>query len=121
MEKRILIAEDSGFLRRACGRFLSFNNYSVTACASAAEAADKIRTDKFHILITDFDLGDGYGNDLIALIKGENPAAKALLITGDEKLAGTRGPGPVYADAEALIKPFKMERLLTQLSDIEND
>jgi len=121
MARRVLIAEDSAPLRRACERFLAGNDYLVTACASAAEAAVSIKTGDFPLLITDFDLGDGYGTDLIALLKEKNPFAKALLITGNEELAGTRGPGPAYADTEALIKPFDMEQLLDKLSALCGD
>jgi DNA-binding response OmpR family regulator len=39
-------------------------------------------------------------------------------MTGDESLAGTRGPGPDYADAETLIKPFQTEDLLAVITKL---
>ena len=119
MPRRILIADDDASVLKLCGRCLSMNNYEVTSCANLAEAARQINTGDFQILLTDFSLGDGYGTELIALIKNKNPSAKTLLMTGDEILAGTRGPGPYYADAETLIKPFDMNRLLAELDGFD--
>ena len=48
------------------------------------------------------------------------PLAKALLMTGYGRLEGTRGPGPAYADSEALIKPFDMQNLLEELCCLDN-
>jgi len=110
--KKILMVEDAPGLLRMYSRFLSSENFVVTPCSGVAEAVESIRSKKFDLLITDYHLGNQTGAELIWLIKTVNPLAKALIITGDEKLAGTRGPGPKYADADVLIKPFKMDDLL---------
>ena len=116
--KKTLLVEDDPKLLRIYSRFLSSENYIVTACSSAAEAVGRIRSESFDLLITDYHLGKQTGAGLIWLIKAVNPLAKALIITGDEKLAGTRGPGPAYADADTLIKPFKMDDLLNVVHNL---
>ena len=122
MKGHVLIVDDDAAMLRYCARLLSYEKYTVTSCASAAEAAAAISSgEHYDILLTDFFLGDGYGNELITLIKRADPSVKTLIMTGSEKLAGTRGPGPDYADAEALIKPFPMEDLLGNIQKLIMD
>lgn len=110
--KKVLVAEDNKLLLKTCCRFLAASDYEVTPCASAAEAAARIETGEYSLLLSDYHLGDGTASDLISLMKEKNPAARAVIMTGDPRLAGTRGPGPAYADTETLIKPFLMDTLL---------
>jgi len=119
MKKKVLVAEDNKLLLKTCCRFLAASDYSVTPCASAAEAGDKIRSGDYTLLLTDYWLGDGCGSELISLIKEKNPAARAVIMTGDPNLAGTRGPGPAYADTETLMKPFDMDTLLAYMNSAE--
>ena len=116
MKGRVLLVDDDASMLKYCTRLLSYEKYSVTACASASEAAAAIGSGEHHdILLTDLYLEDGYGTELIKLIKDADPSAKTLIMTGDESLAGTRGPGPDYADSETLIKPFQMKDLLSRI------
>lgn len=114
--KKVLVAEDNKLLLKTCCRFLAASNYSVTPCASAAEAARQLETGEYSLLLTDFHLGDGTANDLIPLMKSKNPSARAVIMSGDPRLAGTRGPGPAYADTETLMKPFRMDTLLEYMA-----
>ncbi|HNW45298.1 MAG TPA: response regulator [Elusimicrobiales bacterium] len=118
MKGRVLVVDDDEGMLNICERLLSGERYSVTLCASVAEAAVVIRTQKFDLLLTDYMLGDGYGTKLISLMKILNPETKALMMTGSEELAGTRGPGPDLADAEVLIKPFPPEKLLQDAANL---
>lgn len=116
--KKILIVEDDVRLLKLYSRFLTSERYPVASFSDAAQAAEYIRRENFNLLITDYHLGSSTGGELISLMKGINPLAKALLITGDEGLAGTRGPGPEYADSDALIKPFSMDALLNIVREL---
>ncbi len=119
MKGRVLLVDDDPGMLKYCARLLAYEKYEVNSCACAAEASAAISSgQRYDLLLTDFFLGDGYGNELIALINRANPAAKTLIMTGAESLAGTRGPGPAYADAETLIKPFQVEDLLSALAGL---
>ncbi len=113
--KKTLIVENEPKLLTRYSRYLSSENYMVTACSDAVE---RIRSESFDLLITDYNPGKRNGAELIWLIKAVNPRGKALMITVGEKLAGTRGPGQVYADADTLIKPFNLDKLLNSVSDL---
>jgi DNA-binding response OmpR family regulator len=104
MKKRILLVEDDHCVREYCCCLLSKEKYLVTACSSAAEALTFMRGGSYDILLTDFNLGDGFGTDLLALSKLVAPAARALLMTGD------------CAQGAALRKPFTGRELLSAVA-----
>lgn len=119
MKGRILVVDDDPVMLKYCARLLAFEKYSVTSCPSAAAAAAEIKSgERYDVLLTDFYLGDGCGTELITLLKNAQPSAKTMIMSGDETLSGTRGPGPDYADAEALIKPFLTEDLLENIRNL---
>jgi DNA-binding NtrC family response regulator len=119
MKGRILLVDDDPAILKYCARLLAYENYAVTSCSTAACAAAAISSgERFDILLTDFYLGDGFGSELIKLIKSCDPSARTMMMSGDESLAGTRGPGPDYADYETLIKPFQTEDLLAGIKEL---
>lgn len=119
MKGHILLVDDDPAILRYCTRLLTHENYEVTACSSAARARAAINSGvRCDVLVTDFYLGDGFGPELITHIKQRDPSVKTLIITGDERLAGTRGPGPGFSDAPTLLKPFPMEDLLASIGEL---
>ncbi|HBA61891.1 MAG TPA: hypothetical protein DCZ92_13985 [Elusimicrobia bacterium] len=101
MKERILLVEDDHGLLEFCSYLLTREKYLVTACSSAAEALAFMRGGAYDILLTDFNLGDGCGADLLAFSKQVAPAARALLMTGDD------------SQRAALRKPFSRQELLS--------
>jgi len=104
MKERILLVDDDPGVLGFCSCLLSKEKYAVTACSSAAEALAFMRGGSYDILLTDFNLGDGCGTDLLAHSKMLAPAARALLMTGDQ------------AQRAALRKPFSRQELLSVLA-----
>lgn len=58
----------------------------LAACNTYAKAQQAIRTHEFDLLLTDLNLPDGHGNDLIRML-ADKPATQAMVVTvfGDEK------------------------------------
>jgi len=104
MNERILLVDDDHGVLEFCSCLLSRKNFVVTACSTAAEALALMRGGSYDILLTDFDLGDGWGTDLLAFSKQVAPAARALLMTGNA------------AQHAALKKPFTAGELLSAVS-----
>ncbi|HNW44152.1 MAG TPA: response regulator [Elusimicrobiales bacterium] len=104
MTERILLVDDDHGVLEFCSCLLSKNKFAVTACSSAAEALAFMRGGSYDILLTDLNLGDGCGTDLLAFSKLVAPAARALLMTGDA------------AQPAALKKPFTGRELLSAVS-----
>ena len=53
MENRILIVEDDTVVRRLMYDFLSRSGYEAITASSAEEAADLLKKEKIHIILTD--------------------------------------------------------------------
>ena len=89
MKKKILIIDDDLDMCTLLSGFLMRNNYDVEVSYSAAQGIAKFKQSNFDIVISDFRLGDKDGKDVLVEIKGHNPNAIVLIITGysDIKIA----------------------------------
>ena len=104
MNEHILLVDDDHGVLEFCSCLLSRKNFVVTACSTAAEALAFMRGGSYDILLTDFDLGDGCGTDLLAFSKLVAPSARALLMTGNA------------TQHAALKKPFTGRELLSAVA-----
>jgi len=82
-------------------------------CESAREAAEE--TGPFALVLTDLNLPDGNGMDLITELRLEQPQLPGMLITGDsDALKSTRGNQKL----RILEKPLAPARLHTAIRQI---
>lgn len=78
---RILLVEDDEPLRESMIGLISM--YApVDAAASFSQARTMFDPSRHRLVITDDDLGDGYGTDLAAQIKADHPDVHVLLWSG---------------------------------------
>jgi len=82
MKKHILIVDDEVTIRELLTGYLTANGYRVTAASSVHEAirlADKELPD---LLISDLQLEDGDGFEIIERVKSKQPDLPVILLTG---------------------------------------
>jgi two-component system cell cycle response regulator len=81
---RLLIAEDAPVERELLQSFLQQSGYVVECAADGVEALDKIRSEPFHILLTDWEMPRMNGADLCRRVRAaELPGyVYILLLTG---------------------------------------
>lgn len=110
---RILIVDDEPGWRDLLSFELS--DYDVMTASNAAEALDLLRQRAFDLVITDVRMpGELDGIDLIQTYRRENPAQKAIFITGyaiEDKLAQALREKSVLC----LKKPFESQVLLNAI------
>ncbi len=82
LKKRILIIDDDLDMCMLLSRFLVKNGYDVDAAHSGNKGLEKIREEKFDIVLCDYRLGDREGKDVLVQIKNYNPGIIVLIITG---------------------------------------
>lgn len=114
-ERRVLIVEDDTPLRHSVAAFLGHHGVDVLATGERAVAERMLRTEGVDWLVTDLDLPDGTGLDLVNVAKRLQPAIRALLMTGYSCSAvreQARELGLCYLE-----KPFDMEDLLRALRE----
>ena len=112
---RILLVEDHASLRSVLRQFLQEKGATVTTCGSASDGADKLRQEQPELVLTDLNLPDADGFELMTNIRkfdaesGRNTRVLAMTELGDfvaDDLAIAAG---FYS---YLPKPFSPKRLL---------
>jgi len=82
MKRHILIVDDEANIRDLLSRFLGGAGYWVTAVASPAEALEAARREPPDLIISDLQLEDADGLEMIAKLKEALPDKPVILLTG---------------------------------------
>lgn len=82
MKKHILIVDDEVEIRDLLGLFLTGNGYRVTALETALEAQRFVQNDKPDLIISDLQLEDSDGLEMIDQLKATLPDTPVILLTG---------------------------------------
>ena len=115
---RIVVVEDNVTLRSLLTQFLLKNGATVTACGSASEGIDKVRREQPDLVLTDLNLPDAAGLQLMTNIRrfdadsGRNTRAIAMSALGDfvaDELAMAVG------FCSYLPKPFSPKQLVNAI------
>lgn len=82
MNKHILLIDDEAPIRELLARALSSSTCRVTAVGQADEAMAAITRDPPDLIISDLQLEDNDGLDLIAAMRATLPNVPVILLTG---------------------------------------
>lgn len=108
--ERVLVVEDDTSLRHSLAAFLCHHGIDVLATDERCAAEKMLRSECVDWLLTDLDLPDGTGLDLVQVATRLQPDLRALLMTGyscSAVRAQARQLGLVYLE-----KPFDLEDVL---------
>lgn len=92
---RILIVDDEEKIRNRIGRILSKEGYSADTASNGAEAREKLRNGGFDITLTDINLPDTSGFEIMEFIRSAEIDTLPLVLTG-------------YASVESAIRAIKV-------------
>ena len=79
---RLLLVEDEPDVLESTRFAFEFKGYEVTTAASAEEALDHLATSRPQVLLIDYKLPGMTGADLLRQVKGIDPQARVIMITG---------------------------------------
>ena len=82
MKKHILIIDDAAGDPRPAGAIPQYQGYRVTPVATAAEAFKIVQQDPPQLIISDLQLEDADGLEMIAELKTALPDTPVILLTG---------------------------------------
>jgi CheY-like chemotaxis protein len=82
MQKHILVVDDEADIRDLLKEFLGHSGYRVTAVPSAIEAQEIVERDAPNLIISDLQLEDSDGLDMIEHLKSKLPNTPMMLLTG---------------------------------------
>jgi DNA-binding NtrC family response regulator len=110
-QKKILLVDDDVELLSIMRLDLAFDpSYEVVACADPFSALEKIITDDFSLVLTDFHMPGMNGGELLENIKLKNPGLPVFLFSIYYDDAAI--PAEVREKADAIIsKPIDHDRL----------
>ena len=78
----ILIVDDDQIILDSLCEFLSIEGYDTTGADTVSEAKQKLKEQSFALVITDVNMSDGDGFELLDLVRENYPQTVVLLITG---------------------------------------
>lgn len=107
---KVLLLDDEPIVAVRVKSSLEFSGFYVDSFISSQEAIDKMKIEKYDILITDLKMSNPDGMEVLQIAKDIQPDIKAVVITGfatNQTAEVARQRGAV----EFIAKPFKMSQL----------
>lgn len=86
-EKRLLIIEDDQVFRNQLARAMTKRGFAVTAVASVAEAIEAVADVSPAYALVDLRLEDGYGLDIVPVLRKQRPDMRIVVLTGYGNIA----------------------------------
>ncbi len=112
---RVLVVEDNAAIRASLALLLEREGFDVVAVDEFARAQELIERERFDTLITDLDLPDGTGLDLLVTARQFWPRMRKILMTGYGCSAVRKRASELGLSAY-LEKPFDTDELLSALA-----
>src|SRR2546423_15645963 len=82
MKKHILVVDDEADVRDVLAQALTMKGYRVTAASAGHEALRLVKSDPPQLLISDLQMEDSDGLELIQEVKTDFPDLPVILLTG---------------------------------------
>jgi len=120
MIKTILIAEDEEVMRSMLVDYLEDAGYAVYNAENGKIAWDIYTNNECDLLITDINMPQLNGIELLKKIKQNDRAFPVIVVTGVTTESLKKEAITYGADA-LLSKPFKMKELIEIISELSND
>ncbi|HNW09734.1 MAG TPA: response regulator [Candidatus Rifleibacterium sp.] len=119
MTKRILIADDSGSIREMLAFVLTQAGYEVLSAQDGQEALDKAPAFGPHLIITDLNMPNLNGIDLVKNLRGMTSFRfTPILVLTTEGQDEKKQAGKAAGATGWLVKPFKPEKLLAVVGKV---
>jgi len=121
MKKVILVADDSPSIRKFVSFALTMKGFEIISCADGMEALEKLPTERINLVITDLNMPNLDGFELIKAIRS-NEELKEIPIIILSSLAGSEEiqKGIEFGANSYLIKPFDPKRVVYEVSKYLN-
>jgi DNA-binding NtrC family response regulator len=81
-EKSILVIDDDSIILDSLREFLSLEGFRTDGAETLKSASDKLRKENYSLVITDVNLPDGDGLELLDIVRREYPQTVVIVITG---------------------------------------
>jgi|Deesub1362B_J571_1020462.scaffolds.fasta_scaffold00082_76 DNA-binding response OmpR family regulator len=110
----VLIVEDEIVMQEFLKALLAPKGFNLYTAFTVSEAQVLINSLAFALAIVDYNIGDGFGTEIVSLIKSKTPSTKVLGISAKDSAEKFYSAGADYF----LQKPFNVSTFLQTLDDI---
>ncbi len=114
---KILVVDDSRELREILEEYLGSDGDNVEGAGNGKEALEKYRNNYYDLIITDLNMPELAGMELIKTIRQENDITEFVIITGyasiDSAVEAIKNGAFDY-----IVKPFRMEELKVVVKNV---
>ena len=110
MKYELLVVDDDANIRKAIGLSLASPERNITLSASAEEAIEFIKKDKFDLVITDLIMGRLSGIDVLRETKNISPDTMVIVLTGYGDISSAIDALRLHAD-DYLLKPCEDDEM----------
>jgi serine/threonine protein kinase len=113
----ILLVDDDGLALKMLAEWLTYEKFSVTSTTSGVEGWNNARSNKYDLMIFDWDLPDLNGIDILRQLRSSGDRTPVIMLTGraavDDKELGFESGATDY-----VTKPFHMKELTVRIRAI---
>lgn len=119
MAKTIMIVDDSASLRQVVSIALKREGYEVIEGRDGADALDKLRGQKVHLIISDVNMPNMDGISFVHAIKRmpEYKFTPVIMLTTESQEAKKR-EGQLAGAKAWVVKPFRTEQMLSAVQKL---
>ena len=114
---RILLAEDDEIMRITIQDRLEKNRWHVDAVANGREAADRLKKENYHLVISDIRMPGLDGWQLLKFVRQNSPFTDIIMMTAygsvDDAIESLK-----KGAADYILKPFNMDDLVIRVTRI---
>ncbi|HEV8539384.1 MAG TPA: sigma-54 dependent transcriptional regulator [Bacteroidota bacterium] len=114
MADRILVVDDEKIIRESISFILKKEGYSITEAANGKQAYDRLLVESFDLIITDLEMPEMKGIELLGHAMHINPQSMVVIITAygslETAITALRNGASDY-----ILKPIEFEELLVKV------
>jgi DNA-binding response OmpR family regulator len=117
MSKKILMVDDTAIYRTQMQLFLSLYKFQVFLAVDGLDALKKMENETFDLVISDVEMPNMNGFELLASIKRKNASMPVIMLTTLDKDVHIEKAKKLGADFY-IVKPFTKEKIEEALKSI---
>ncbi|MDM8535512.1 response regulator [Desulfobacterales bacterium HSG17] len=119
MAKTIMTADDSASVRQMVSFTLKQAGYDVVEAVDGQEAFEKLKDTSVNMLVTDLNMPNMDGIELIKKVRGESKYRfMPIIMLTTESQASKKQEGKTAGATGWIVKPFKPEQLLAVIKKV---
>jgi len=116
---KILVVDDNRELREILEEYLKGEGDNVEGARNGKEALEKYRENQYDLIITDLNMPEVPGMELIKTIRQENDITEFVIITGYASMDSAVDAIKIGA-FDYIVKPFRMEELKVVVKNVRD-